>query len=123
MKMDTRITETLAPVLFVQLSPASLLFYRFSSCFDKQAFEKKENYWKSKILKIKMKIKGLYPELLAPLNGISIRIPGAMHPMSELRRLRAYHDAVYTMVNDYVFVALLSRKPGTAKAAVRQHSL
>lgn len=123
MKMDSRIAETLAPVLFVPRSHASLLLYRFSSCFDKQAFEKKENDWKWKILKIKMKIKGLYPELLAPLNGISTSIPGATHPRSELRKLKVYHDAVYAMMNDYIFMALLSRKPGTAKVVIRRHIL
>ncbi len=115
MKLESRITKTIAPVLFVPLSRASLLFYRFSSCFDKQAFGEKENDWKAKIRKIKLKIKGLYPELLAPLKEIAITIPGASHPRSELRKLKAYYDAVYLMVNDYIFMALLCRKPNTVK--------
>jgi hypothetical protein len=115
MKTDTRITKRIAPVMSLPVPPASLLFYRFSSCFTKQAFEEKENVWKSKIRKIRLKIKGLYPDLLAPLSEISMPVACTFHTGNELRKLKTYYDAVYTMLNSYIFMALLCRKPLVAK--------
>ena len=75
----------------------------YEQSFDKAAaFTKEELILNAKILKVTLRIREQYPELIKYLEEVTDTIPCKKDPEITLKNLNAYYETIQTMLNEYI---------------------